>query len=226
MGCLRSALLLLVVVMGIGFVATLLRSNQSSTESANSRTVSTAAASAPATTQLSYLDDLKATLADVESANLVENIDTIESIIVRLAVIDAWIRVANRKSSAASSDEERAARTALIKVIRSKQQSAFPALRDAYGPAARKKLWELDGKARTIGKGFRTVEFIAAEFAANRNIKAMQESVHETLLRMRFTRAQYRWFDGASEYQYYDLTPPADGDVGTWMGSSFVKMVE
>ncbi len=80
----------------------------------------------------------------------------------------------------------------------------------------RKQLWEADGKASTFGPGFRTIEFISAAFAANRNIKEIHEKMHLALMMFRFTRAQYKWIDANVEYSYYTLEPPKDGDVVIW----------
>jgi len=97
-----------------------------------------------------------------------------------------------------------------------KQAQLLPALRDAYGPAMRRQLWEADGSARTIGAGYRTVEFVSATFARNANIKQIHTEIRENLMMLRFTRAQYKWFRQASEFSYYALEVPKDSDIVKW----------
>lgn len=80
----------------------------------------------------------------------------------------------------------------------------------------RQQLWEADGSARTIGAGYRTVEFVSVAFARNANIKQIHTEIYENLLLLRFTRAQYKWFEQASEYSYYTLEPPKDTDLVKW----------
>lgn len=92
----------------------------------------------------------------------------------------------------------------------------FPVFRDAYGPIMRKALWEADGKAKMFGNGFRIVEFVNGLFAANRNIKQAHESVSPMLIMLRFTRAEYKWFQQAREYSYFTLEPPSDGQLVDW----------
>lgn len=112
--------------------------------------------------------------------------------------------------------EDRRAADAFKVSIQKKQREMLPVLRDAYGPAMRKVLWEADGKARTFGPGYRTIEFTNYLFAANRNIKQIHEEMRATLLLLRFTRVQYKWLDADVEYTYFTLEPPKDGALVTW----------
>ena len=80
----------------------------------------------------------------------------------------------------------------------------------------RRQLWEADGSARTIGAGYRTVEFVSATFARNANIKQIHTEIRENLMMLRFTRAQYKWFRQASEFSYYALEVPKDSDIVKW----------
>ncbi len=104
------------------------------------------------------------------------------------------------------------------------QARVLPVLRDQYGPVLRAALWELDIAAKTIGKGFRTINFVGGAFAANRNIKELQVQFFESFSQLRFKRTQYRWREGADKYTYYDLKTPDDTVIGTWNNSSFVAL--
>lgn len=177
--------------------------------------------SPPPAAQPAFLAKLTDTIAEIKKTDLGRSKGSTEGILLSLAMIQLWAQVAADTASATLTPDEEKTRTALIASLRSKQKAALPILRDAYGPAASKKLWELDAKAKTIGTGYRTVEFVAAEFAANRNIKSMHESIFETLMQLRFTRAQYRWYSGADQYTYYTIEPPKDTDIVVWTGSRY-----
>ena len=80
----------------------------------------------------------------------------------------------------------------------------------------RQRLWIADGSARTIGAGYRTVEFVSGGFARNANIQEFHLEVRESLMNLRFTRAQYKWFQHASDASYYTLEVPRDSDIVKW----------
>lgn len=80
----------------------------------------------------------------------------------------------------------------------------------------RQQLWEADGSARTIGAGYKTVEFVSVAFARNANIKQIHTEIRENLMMLRFTRAQYKWIKEASEFSYYDMEVPKDSDIVKW----------
>lgn len=139
-----------------------------------------------------------------------------------VAMMQVWAELVAEQDTSTLAPEALKARTTLYSALSVVQKRMFPRLRDDYGPVVRQRLWEHDGKARTIGTGFRTVEFVAGAFAANRNIKSMQESLYPTLMQLRFTRAQYKWFDHAAELTYYTIDPPADETIAVWRNSAFV----
>ncbi len=107
-----------------------------------------------------------------------------------------------------------------------KQSQMLSAMRDGYGPAMRKQLWEADGHASTVGNGFRTVKFAAPAFVRNANIKQIHTEVREQLLMLRFTRAEYRWYKEASEYSYYTLEGPKDSDIVNWTRAGAYQVVQ
>ena len=41
---------------------------------------------------------------------------------------------------------------------------------------------------------------------------------------MRFTKARYKWFKGASEYTYYTITSPKDSKIVIWNENDFVTI--
>lgn len=168
----------------------------------------------------SYSERLDSALGQVGEFKVSEFTSEARMIALAFGLFNEWAKVAD-EAPAGLTEAQTAKRKKLLSALSKKQRQSFPALRDAYGPAMRKALWEADGKARTIGGGYKTIEFISAAFAANRNIKSFHEDLHPTLLQMRFTRAQYKWLDANVEYSFYTLTPPDDSEVVVWNKSSF-----
>jgi hypothetical protein len=146
---------------------------------------------------------------------------TPESIIILVAVFDGWAQLYERGGPYGLSPQQEAERQAFKKTLSAKQLEAFPLLRDAYGPAMRRKLWIADGKAKTFGAALKTIEFVSGSFAANRNIQAFHDKAVSVLARLRFARVQYKWVDADVEYTYYEVSAPKDSDVVTWSGSTF-----
>lgn len=167
-----------------------------------------------------YSDKIAPALAQLTEFKASDFTSEARMIALAFGLFNEWAKVADEAPSSLS-EADTAKRKQFLATLSSKQRQAFPALRDAYGPAMRKALWEADGKAKTFGKGYRTVEFISGAFAANRNIKSFHEDLHQTLMQMRFTRAQYKWLDADVEYSYYMLSPPDDSEVVVWNKSSF-----
>lgn len=143
-----------------------------------------------------------------------------------LAVIGAWAAIYEQGGRLGLDDETEKKRQRFRGLVAKKQAQMLPAMRDAYGPAMRQELWEADGSAKTFGPGFRTVEFVSAAFARNANIKKINDQMHDTLMMLRFTRAQYKWFNGASEYSYYTLIAPKDADVVRWNPSGSFQILD
>lgn len=104
------------------------------------------------------------------------------------------------------------------------QKRALPEIRDAYGPHMRKLLWEKNLTAKTLGDGFRTIEFVGGVFAANRNIKAFNDELWETFRILRFKQVRYKWFKEVTEYTYFDIDGPDDGDLVVWGDGTFRKI--
>lgn len=100
-------------------------------------------------------------------------------------------------------------RAALAKL----QKNRLPKLRKAYGEALNNKLWEDDIEVRPGNAGYRTLNLYGGIFTANRNIKDFQAQLQEQLQKLRFSQTRYRWYDGADEFTYYDLTPPKDSEL-------------
>lgn len=226
MGCLRGLVSIIAILFVIGIIGAVVNGRKESPAPSvtiagtNSKTGPVATAPKP---KRPYSERLAETQSTLASFDFTGELETADDIAASLVMFDVFATAA---AEMPSTEDDRAARTKYIANLSAVQRKVLPVLRDKYGPAMRQALWEADGKARTIGTGYRTVEFIAAAFAANRNIKSTHETMYPSLMKLRFTRAQYKWFDQASEYTYYTLEPPPDGDVGTWSGASFQRVAK
>lgn len=142
------------------------------------------------------------------------------------ALFTAWAKIYDDGNAVeltpAAIELRRELREGAIKI----QIQALPKIRDAYGPMMRKLLWEQDMSAKTFGDSFRTVEFVGGAFAANRNIKAFNDSLWETFVILRFKQVRYKWYAEADEYTRYSVESPDDGDFVMWREGGRYALVE
>lgn len=87
------------------------------------------------------------------------------------------------------------------------QVKSFPILRRAWVKHADNTMWESD--IDVVGSGT-TVTFIGGVFAANKNVAEFYGTVSGALERLRFKRANFKWYSGDDEYQYYTIKSKAD----------------
>jgi hypothetical protein len=165
-----------------------------------------------------YIASLRNEIPEIQRVSASTFTGSVIDIMMGLRLIDRYNEMYDEGSTFSLSDEDAVVREQFATALRSKQMQFFPVLRDAYGPAMRAELWEADGWAQTKGTGYRTVSLVSAIFAANTNIKETQETMREQLLMLRFTRAEYRWYKEAREYQFYTMSAPSDSELGLWNG--------
>lgn len=169
------------------------------------------------------LDTEIASISDVKVSTYTSGIVPINA---GLALIGAWAVFYEKGGRLDLNADAEAKRQTFRSLIVKKQSQMLPAMRDAYGPAMRQELWEADGSAKTFGNGFKTVEFVSAAFARNANIKKINDQMYEMLMALRFTRAQYKWFSGATEYSYYTLYPPKDTNLVRWNSNGSFQLLD
>jgi hypothetical protein len=168
-----------------------------------------------------YVNRVNAQINDLRELKVRDFIESVEAIMVVLLLFDISAQIIEEgKDFELTPDQDNEIQN-LKQTLSRKQIEVFPAIRDAYGPALRKNLWEHDGYARTLGTAYRRIEIVSALFAANRNIADFHNTVLATLLQLRFTRVDYKWIRQASEYSYFKLEPPSDGVIGYWTNSRF-----
>lgn len=165
------------------------------------------------TAYVEQLDREIASIPSVQASNYTEDVTTINT---GLLLIGVWSLLYEEGGNLDLNEEAQQKRQQFRQLVVRKQTEMLPTMRDDYGPAMRQQLWEADGSARTIGAGYRTVEFVSAAFARNANIQQIHLELRENLMMLRFTRAQYKWFERASDFSYYTLEVPRDSDIVKW----------
>ncbi|MHC0054931.1 hypothetical protein [Actibacterium sp. D379-3] len=173
-----------------------------------------------------YIEQLDREIASIPGIQASKYTEDVSSINIGLLLIGTWALLYEEGDKLDLNEEARQKRQQFRRLLVSKQSQMLPAMRDAYGPAMRQQLWEADGSARTIGAGYRTVEFVSAAFARNANIKQIHTEIRENLMMLRFTRAQYKWIKQASEFSYYTLEVPKDSDIVKWESGGRFRVLE
>lgn len=128
--------------------------------------------------------------------------DTREGIWQRIAAYEETARVLEEHPVSGMKPDALRARRELSQALASRQATDFPVLRRAYGKLMRDTLWENDVEVVVQGEGARTIRFIGALFAANRNIAATQQGASDQLAKLRFSRSQYEWYRGSPAPSY------------------------
>lgn len=211
--------LITVVLLGGFLVSSFTGYNSYSTKPASLAANSTA--SQPDKTQAEkkedYIAKLKREVDGLEKYKVENYLESKDSITLGVALFSAWAMIAEEGERYTLNDDEKALLTKYKSKVSSVQSKAFPRLRDAYGPAVRNALWEHDLSAKTFGAGFRTIQFVGAAFAANRNIKEFQTNISDILHQLRFKQSQYKWYKEANEYTHYDIKSHDDKKLIVWV---------
>lgn len=210
LGCLFAVGGFVVIMIAIAVVGSLMNPSD------KSRSVSTDAPGVPPAPTITKVDLLKKAgtftdgLHDMKTGLAGESMDYIK---LTLDVFDGAASILQQLQSQTLTDEERTRVAALRKLLILRQREAFPVIRGKVGPIFSTELWMSDGKARTLGARYTTVEFVSGSFAANANIETAHQAIRGALTRMRFKRAQYKWYAEQDEFSYYTIASPGDGDV-------------
>jgi hypothetical protein len=173
----------------------------------------------------SYVDQLHRELDGLPDFDVSGYTESRDSILLAVALFAAWANILEEGQDLPLSDEQEALRQRLRARVADVQSHALPRLRDAYGPATRRELWEHDMTAKTFGPGFTTVQFVAGVFAANRNIKAFNEGAWKALNMLRFKQVRYKWYEQDDKYTYYEIESPSDSELVVWAGNGGHRIV-
>lgn len=173
-----------------------------------------------------YVSQLQRELDSIGNYDARKYTDSQLSLGITLGLFSVWAQMYEDGEKLDLGEDDEKVRANFKREISKLQKRAFPILRDAYGPIMRKELWEFDASARTFGPRFTTVEFVSAVFAANRNIKEIQSSVRDTLSRLRFKQARYKWYREDNQYTYYDMDALPDEYLVIWSGEGRYRVVQ
>lgn len=173
-----------------------------------------------------YVEQLNREIASIPTITASKYTDSFESITTGLMVIGAWGVLYEQGEQMSLDKDAQQKRHKFRALVSKKQAEMLPAMRNAYGPIMRDRLWEANGSARTVGQGYRTVEFMSPAFASNANIKKINDQMYDTLIMLRFTRSQYKWFRQADDYTYYNLKSPKDSDIVEWKGNGLYRTLK
>lgn len=100
----------------------------------------------------------------------------------------------------------------LESALKKLQIEQFPKMRKAFAERSSDITWEDNLEIYTSGAGNKTITFVSAPFANNKNIADFQEAIEETLMTLRFKSARYEWYRG-SKWWSYDIISWEDGQV-------------
>lgn len=83
----------------------------------------------------------------------------------------------------------------------------YQRLRMEYAKILAKEAWIEDIDVEISGKKSDVLTITGSHFAANRNIQAFQDGIHEAMVRLRFKESRYKWYKESDEYTSYTIDP-------------------
>lgn len=154
-------------------------------------------------------------LTDKENADIKKNIvTTIQTYNEGLAPWEDWRLVEIIKKGRSSEDPEiQNLSDQLQKLAENFQAKEFPEKRVAYAEELGDKLWEDDYEIKISGTAKDILTVIHWSFANNRVKKDFHNLLREKFYELRFSQIRYRWYDGSSEYTYYNLETLLDRKI-------------
>jgi len=136
----------------------------------------------------------------------------IESLQIEIVLFNAWAKFIVQGDKSNDPEIKKLVSKLRTKVV-SLQKKEFPILRKEYGKIVANKLWENDIEVSANGAGYKIINFSGGVFAANKNKQDFQTQVQEILKLLRFSQARYRWYKGADEYTFWNLSSNKDTDI-------------
>jgi uncharacterized membrane protein YqjE len=156
------------------------------------------------------INELNAAIKDVKTYKHT-SLDNVDALITEINIFPLYWNLAYKANHNIDVAIKQLGKT-LISEVEKLQTKEFPVIRKEYGKVVSKTLWENDIEVNVSGNNNTTITFVGGLFAANKNIMTIQDMIKEALEKLRFKRVQYKWFDGASDYTYYDLEPKKDSE--------------
>lgn len=137
---------------------------------------------------------------------------SLEKINSELLLITFWSSLTMEAKNSSDANIKKLGKDLEAKLVQL-QIREFPKMRADYGKLVGSTLWEHDVDVKLFGSGNSTIEFSGAVFAANKNIKDAQTAIQDMLKKLRFDKANYKWFNGADEYNYYTIESKKDNEI-------------
>lgn len=92
------------------------------------------------------------------------------------------------------------------------QVKHYPIIRKEYAEEMNKKMWEFDVEVKYSGKGNKELTYIGGMFAANKNIKEAYDRMYSDVMKMRFSKVNFKWIPSADEWDYYSVSSLKDNE--------------
>lgn len=144
--------------------------------------------------------------------NTAEYRDDVLSLQLEVALFGAWANIINEHKSD-KNQEVVALASELERKASAFQTQEFPLIRKNYAELVAKTLWESNVEVETLGASHKTIQFTGGILANNANKADMHATVNEMLITLRFTKANYKWFEYDDRFTYYPIESVPDADV-------------
>ena len=174
----------------------------------------------------SYLERLTKEQKGLETFTVKDYLKVKESILLAVGLFNEYAKMIEEGKRYSLDGNNRALWQNFRKRVSAVQQQSFPKLREAYGRPSGQALWEQDITAKATGNGFKTIVFVGAVFAANRNIKTANDAISSTLQQLRFGDVQYKWIEHADHFVHSKLDPISDGEFVVWSSDDSYRKVD
>lgn len=101
----------------------------------------------------------------------------------------------------------------LKKDLSSFQEKYLPILRKEYLEEAKQKVWLEDVKLSWSGKGNTNLLFIGSMFAANQNKQDFMETIQPMMMKYRFKKVSYKWYEYDEDGVTYTINSKEDKEI-------------
>lgn len=135
-----------------------------------------------------------------------------EAIISSLSVFEGYQEMAN-DSYGSDNPEISKMKNKLKSLLKSRQQKDFPKLRKAYAEVMRSALWRENIEVACTGKLKKTLTLTGGTFASNANVEDSYSALRDALVKLRFKRINFKWYEYDDEYTYYNITSDPDNKI-------------
>lgn len=201
----------LLIIIGLIFFPILMTSLSSDKDSSEQTNVSDSSKSEELK-KIPLDEQLTTQIETIGTFNSEDYRGTIEKINSELLLITFWSNLTKQAENSEDANINKLGKDLEAKLVQL-QIKEFPKMRADYGKLAGNTLWEHDVDVTVFGSSNSIIEFTGGVFAANKNIKDAQLAVQDMLKKLRFDRANYRWYSGADEYDYYELKSSKDSEI-------------